>query len=143
MLYSKVINLISKHLGDDLVTAAEVLGYVDRVVDDINTQLDACFPTFTDFQEVYGADNTDYSAIPDKYIRTVIVPGAAFKYYVTDEEGNQAATKYEEDYRQGLFYMLRDYSSQIPEEYRNVDGGGVDVSDLTYSLDVPYRGGMW
>jgi hypothetical protein len=143
MLYSKVINLISKHLGDDLVSAAEMLGYIARVIDDINIQLDTCFPTFTEAQETYGNDNTDYIAFPDKYIRTVVVPGAAFKYYVTDEEGNQAAVKYEEDYRQGLFYMLRDYSSQIPAEYRNVDGGGVNISDLTYSLDVPFRGGMW
>ena len=142
MLYSKIIDLISKHLGDDLVTTAELLSYADRVIDDINTQLGARFPTFTDSQEIYGNDNTDYTAFPDKYIRTVVIPGAAFKYYVTDEEGNQAATKYEEDYRQGLFYMLRDYSSQIPAEYRDEDGGGINIS-TDHSLQVPYRGGMW
>ena len=142
MRYNKIIDLVSKHLGDDLVTTAELMSFIDRTIDDINTQLDANFPTFTESEEGVPNDVRDYTAIPDKYIRTVIVPGAAFKYYVTDEEGNQAATKYEEDYRQGLFYMLRDYSSQIPAEYRGEDGGGVSIS-TDHTLDVPYRGGMW
>ena len=144
MQYHKVINLISQHLGDDLITTAEMLGYIDRVIDDINTQLDANFPTFTDYQGGTYNDFLDYTPIPDKYIRTVIVPGAALKYYITDEEGNQAAVKYEEDYRQGLFYMLRDYSQKVPVEYRNKDGeGGIDTPEFESGLEVCFRGGLY
>ena len=106
MLYNNIINLISKHLADELVSESEMLSYMDRVIDDINTQMNTVFPTFTEFKELNGnidATMLDYNVIPDKYIRSVVIPGAAYKYYTTDEEGSYAAPKYEEDYKQGLF----------------------------------------
>lgn len=150
MKYSTIINLISKHLGDELVSESEMLSYMDRVVDDINARLNTVFPTFTEFKEQQfdyerAEDSTpidlDYTAIPDKYIRTVVIPGAAFKYYTTDEEGMQAAPKYEEDYRTGLFYMERDYSFSIPQEYRADDQGYVDMQGMDLGLRIPPRRG--
>lgn len=131
MKYSTMLNLISKQLGDELVSESEMLGYMDRVIDDINAQLNATFPTFTDYKEANAGtpdSELDYRAIPDKYIRTVVIPGTAFKYYTTDEEGGYSAPKYEEDYNNGLFYMLRDYSFSIPAEYRADDQGYVETS---------------
>ena len=146
MYYNKVTELIRKHLGDELVTETEMYNYIDRVIDDINAQLNTCFPTFTEFSdENSGLSGTllDYTPIPDKYIRTVIVPGAAFKYYTTVEEGGMAAPKYEEDFRQGLFYMLRDYSFSVPAEYRADEQGYIDVEGDEAGLTVPFRGGIW
>ena len=146
MFYSKVIDLIRRHLGDELVTEPELYNYIDRVIDDINVQLNTCFPTFTEFsEENYGISGNllDYTAIPDKYLRTVVVPGAAFKYYTTDEEGGNAAPKYEEDYRQGLFYMLRDYSFSIPEKYRADEQGFVELDEEEPGLVVPFKGGLY
>lgn len=144
MLYANVISLIQKHLGDELVTESEMYAYIDRVIDDINVQLNTCFPTFTEYSvanDYLSSTLLDYTCIPDKYIRTVIIPGAACKYYTTDEEGSYAAPKYEEDYRQGLFYMLRDYSFRVPEEYREEEQGFVDVETETPGLTVPFKGG--
>lgn len=150
MKYNTIIGLISKHLADELVSESEMLSYMDRVVDDINARLNTVFPTFTEFKEQQfdyerAEDSTlldlDYTAIPDKYIRTVVIPGAAFKYYTTDEEGNYAAPKYEEDYRQGLFYMERDYSFSVPQEYRAEDQGFVDMHGMDRGLIIPPRRG--
>lgn len=149
MKYSTMITLISKHLGDELVSESEMLSYMDRVIDDINARLNTVFPTFTEFKEQqfdYERPESDvleldYTAIPDKYIRTVVIPGAAFKYYTTDEEGGYSAPKYEEDYRQGLFYMERDYSFSIPQEYRADDQGFVDMQGMDQGLVVPPRRG--
>ena len=158
MLYHKIIDLISKQLGDELVSDTEMLSYMDRVIDDINARLNTTFPTFTEYKE----DNPDiistaldYTAIPDKYIRTVVVPGAAFKFYTTDEEGGYSSPKYEEDYKLGMFYMERDFSFNVPAEYR----GDVEYGDEGYpvgsqgflsitgsdnGLIVPTRpGGFW
>lgn len=153
MKYNTIIGLISKHLADELVSESEMLSYMDRVVDDINARLNTVFPTFTEFKEQQSdyerADDStlldlDYTAIPDKYIRTVVIPGAAFKYYTTDEEGSYAAPKYEEDYRQGLFYMERDYSFSVPQEYRAEDQGFVNTHDMDHGLIVsPRRGGIF
>lgn len=154
MKYNTIINLISKHLADELVSESEMLSYMDRVIDDINARLNTVFPTFTEFKEqqfdyerpddLSEIEQLDYTAIPDKYIRTVVIPGAAFKYYSTDEEGGYAAPKYEEDYRQGLFYMERDYSFSIPNEYRADSQGYVNMDLSDTGLIVPNnRGGLF
>lgn len=148
MQYRTVVDLISKQLGGELVTEAEMLSYIDRVIDDINAQLNACFPTFTEFKTLNQSDdvtllNLDYTPIPDKYIRTVIIPGAAFKFYTTDEEGAYAAPKYEEDYKQGMFYMVRDFSFSIPEEYQAEEQGYVQMSGDNPGLIVRRGGGFW
>ena len=143
MKYNTIIGLISKHLADELVSEDEMLSYMDRVIDDINAQLNTVFPTFTEYKELNPEEDIteiDYNIIPDKYIRTVVIPGAAYKYYTTDEEGGYSSPKYEEDYKQGLFYMLRDYSFSIPEEYRADSQGFVELGDLDTGLTTPYNG---
>jgi hypothetical protein len=147
MLYNNIINLISKHLADELVSESEMLSYMDRVIDDINTQMNTIFPTFTEFKELNGdidATMLDYNVIPDKYIRSVVIPGAAYKYYTTDEEGSYAAPKYEEDYRTNLFYMERDFSFSVPEQYRANSQGYVQLQGSDEGLIVPgHRGGIF
>lgn len=150
MKYSTIISLISKHLADEIVSESEMLSYMDRVVDDINARLNTTFPTFTEFKaaqfDYERADDStlvdlDYTAIPDKYIRSVIIPGAAFKYYTTDEEGGYSSPKYEEDYKQNLFYMERDYSFRVPQEYRADEQGFVEMDFYNGSSDVPPSAG--
>lgn len=147
MKYNTIIGLISKHLADELVSESEMLDYMDRVVDDINTRLNATFPTFTEFKEQNKDIDPillDYTPIPDKYIRSVVIPGAAFKYYTTDEEGNYAAPKYAEEYELGLFYMVRDFSFSIPAEYQADEQGYVDMQGFNEGLNIPVqRGGIF
>lgn len=147
MKYNTIIGLISKHLADELVSESEMLDYMDRVVDDINTRLNATFPTFTEFKEQNKDIDPillDYTPIPDKYIRSVVIPGAAYKYYTTDEEGNYAAPKYAEEYELGLFYMVRDFSFSIPAEYQADEQGYVDMQGFNEGLNIPVqRGGIF
>lgn len=147
MKYNTIIGLISKHLADELVSESEMLDYMDRVVDDINTRLNATFPTFTEFKEQNKDIDPillDYTPIPDKYIRSVVIPGAAFKYYTTDEEGNYAAPKYAEEYELGLFYMVRDFSFSIPAEYQADEQGYIDMQGFNEGLNIPVqRGGIF
>jgi hypothetical protein len=146
MKYNVMIGLISKHLADELISESEMLSYTDRVVDDINTRLNAKFPTFTEFKLANPsviAQDLDYNCFPDKYIRTVVIPGAAHKYYTTDEEGSYSSPKYEEDYNQGLFYMVRDYSFQIPEQYQESDQGYLDMKEPVEFDAMLNRGGLF
>lgn len=147
MKYNTIVGLISKHLADELVSESEMLDYMDRVVDDINTRLNATFPTFTEFKELNKDIDPillDYTPIPDKYIRSVVIPGAAFKYYTTDEEGNYAAPKYAEEYELGLFYMVRDFSFSIPAEYQADEQGYINIQGFNEGLNIPVqRGGIF
>lgn len=152
MRYSVIIELISKHLAGELVSESEMLSYMDRVVDDINARLSTCFPTFTEFKECqFDTERSanpiptdlDYTPIPDKYIRTVVIPGAAFKYYTTDEEGSYAAPKYEEDYNNGMFYMQRDYSLNVPRQYQVDRQGYVDIEGLDEGITILNNRGLF
>ena len=144
MKYNTLVGLISKHLADEIVSESEMLSYMDRVIDDINTRLNSTFPTFTEYKEYNqdGIEDLDYTPIPDKYLRSVVVPGAAYKYYTTDEEGSYAAPKYEEEYRTALFYMERDFSFSIPQCYRADEQGYVEVEGSDSGLIVPFGGGI-
>ena len=147
MKYNTIVGLVSKQLADELVSESEMLSYMDRAIDDINARLNTVFPTFTEFKEANAdVDNLslDYTAIPDKYIRTVVIPGAAFKYYTTDEEGSYSAPKYEEDYKQGLFYMERDFSFSVPDEYRADEQGFIEINGSDAGLIAHFpRGGIF
>ena len=121
MRIKTLIESINTQLAGELLSIGELKDFVDKAIDDINTRLNTKFPVLTD---VMSRAQLEYTAIPDKYIRSVVIPGAAFKYYITDEEGAAVAPKYEEDYLKGLFYMERDYMPIVPEEYIETDEQG-------------------
>lgn len=138
MRVGQIVKLINKHLGDEFCSVAELTDYMDRVIDDINTRLNSKFPTVGDMiASAGGTTDVDYNVFPDKYIRSVLVVGAAYKYYVTDEEGNVTAQQYGADYNQNLFYMERDYSFSIPEIYRESEQGFVNNSDSDTGVWFP------
>lgn len=116
-----LVQNINSQLSGEMLNIGELTVFIDKAIDDINTRLNTKFPVLSD---VIQARQTDYTVIPDKYIRTVVIPGAVFKYYTTDEEGAAVAPKYEEEYLKGLFYMERDYLNLIPEEYQDDDTQG-------------------
>lgn len=138
MRVGQIVNLINKHLADEFCSVAELTNYMDRVIDDINTRLNSKFPTISEV--IAAAGNTtdpDYNMFPDKYIRSVLVVGAAYKYYITDEEGNVTAQQYGAEYNQNLFYMERDYSFSIPEIYRESEQGFVNNPDSEVGVWFP------
>lgn len=120
MQIKTLIESINTQLAGELLSIGELKDFVDKAIDDINTRLNTKFPVLSD---VLGKQ-LEYTAIPDKYIRTVVIPGAAFKFYTTDEEGAAVAPKYEEEYLKGLFYMERDYMAIVPEEWLETDEQG-------------------
>lgn len=130
--------IISDHLGQ-----VELEGYVDKVIDNINDRMQTKFPVISewaDYVNVYNTsmadtegfiplDPANYTAIPDKYIRSVILPGAAVAFYTTDEEGEQTSSRFFIEYEQNLGYMIRDYIVEVPEQYQSLTGGYIE-SDL-------------
>ena len=134
MLISKIVNGINAKLAGELLSLSELTVHIDTVIDEINAKLNAKFPVFADL----AGDATEYTAIPDKFIRTVIIPGAAYYFYTTDEEGAMVAPEYKEAYYRNLFYMERDYVQLIPEEYlETFEQGSID---FTAEADGNIRG---
>lgn len=129
MHIANIVTLVNRKLANELLSQTELLMHMDSVIDDINSQLNSTFPTFSEVIVEEGVNNPDYQAIPDKYLRSVVVVGSAVKYYEADEEGNQSALSFAQDYRQQLFYMLRDFSFSIPYKYRAVTQGFINISN--------------
>lgn len=126
------------YIASEHLHPVDMIGYMDSVIDDINDDLQACFPTFTDWAaycELYNTahpeetplDPNNYTAFPDSYLRKVVAPGTALKFYSNDEEGEQVAGKYYIDYERARALMVRDYLRQVPEEYQNNLGGFIET----------------
>lgn len=114
MLLSKIVQGVNTLLAGEQLTITEMVPYLDSAIDAINTTLNTRFPAFSELPP----NTTDYNAIPDNYIRSVVFPKAAADFYTMDEEGIGAAPKYEEMYNMYLFYMTRDYLSLVPPQYQ-------------------------
>lgn len=146
MLISTLVQNINSQLAGELLSIGELTVFIDKAIDEINTRLNTKFPVLSDVIasiQAAGSQSFEYNCIPDKYIRTVVVPGAVFKYYTTDEEGAAVAPKYEEEFLKGLFYMERDYLNLIPEEYQeSLEQGWVRGNGILESDEYNRQGGF-
>lgn len=118
MTITNIVDKINQELAGELLTYNELKPFLDQVIDDINSDLDACFPSFSDFTSENYPQYPDYNFFPDNYIRSVVIKGAAYKFYVMDEEGIPTAQQYQYNYIDNKFLMLRDYLEDVPEEFR-------------------------
>lgn len=126
MLVNDIVKRVNQELAGEQLVYTRIKPFLDEVIDDINANLNSTFPTFSDLGEsVEGGLVTDYNYFPEKYIRSVVIKGAAYKFYVMDEEGEQIAQMYNYDYQRALFHMVRDYIDQVPEEYQSDSTGSI------------------
>ena len=136
MLLSKIVETVNARLAGEMFAIEDIIPFLVAAVDDINTKLNTKFPVFSDLE----VTATEYNYIPDKYIRTVVIPGAVFKFYTMDEEGAYVAPKYEEEFLQNLFYMERDYLMLVPEQFiADMTQGTYSFSD-DHPISDTYRG---
>lgn len=127
MLLTQVQKLFNEALAGETLSYKEMLPHLDAAIDGINTKLNTIYPVFSEVP--YENADSEYAFFPDKYIRLVVIPGAAWHFYVMDEEGLQTAPQYQADFENGKFIMQRDMLYKIPEEYQDDDQQGFVVGD--------------
>lgn len=125
MKITQIVGLVNVKLAGETLTYTQMVSYLDDTINDINANLNACFPTFSQLYPTLITD-AEYNAFPEQYITSVVVIGAALKFYTTDEEGISVAVSYQQEYERGLFYMVRDYSASVPEQYQAVNRGYIE-----------------
>lgn len=145
MNINKVVLQVNRLLGDELYPYSKLEQFLDAVVDEINDNLSACFPVFSDVVEDPTKTDVDYDCFPDKYIREVVIKGAAYKFLIQDEEGIPTATQYGYEYKDAMFVMLRDYAREVPAQYDVDHIAAVDTSfeDLSELEIDPILTGWW
>ena len=117
MLTTQLRNEVNNALAGEQLSLKMMLPHLNFAIDQINSTLNTVFPVFTE-------STTEYTAFPDKWIRQVVVPAAAHHYFVVDDEGRTSEQNFSQLYQQGLFFMLRDYSHCIPDEYLDDEDNG-------------------
>jgi len=150
MLKQTMVDLFNEKLAGEMFKYDEIVPYFNLVIDEINADLCSTFPTLSEFTptlhpdykaEEYTTFHEDgtitidtvkqakvynnYDVFPDKYIRSVVIPGAAYKWFSVDEEGASTAPLFQAEYEKARFEMLRDYLDLVPYEYQNNLTGAV------------------
>lgn len=140
MTTKAIVDHINQLLAGEHLTYQDVEPLLDRVIDDINSQLNTRYPAYSELKikNNDGAPPIKFECFPDRYIRLVLIPGAAYYFYIMDEEGIDTAPAYREMYQRGLFMMLRDYV-----EYDKRYQAHCDVGSLHIHPDIGYTGGVW
>jgi len=127
MNLQEIVRRVNLRLAGEQLTFSQLRVFLDDTIFDINTRLNTMFPSFSEFtNDTFPENYPNYNFFPDKYIHNVVTLGAASKFYTSDEEGIESAPKYGQDYARNLFYMERDYSQQIPEEWQANRQGYID-----------------
>lgn len=154
MLKSTMVQLFNEKLAGEMFNYDEIVPYLDLALDEINADLSSKFPAISSFTPAqfpgYKAEQytthdeqgnliidiaaqtavyNNYDLFPDKYIRSVLIPGAAYKWFSVDEEGASTAPLFQQEYEKGRFEMVRDYMDLVPYEY---------VNDLTGAISDPF-----
>jgi hypothetical protein len=120
---SAIVQRINKKLAGEMLEYNELEIFLDEVIDEINHRLNSRYPVFSEFRnDTYPANfvgtDGDYNFFPENYVRSVLVVGAAYKFYLNDEEGQDTAQAYGTEYQNNLFEMQRDFIDQVPDEWR-------------------------
>ena len=115
-------------LAGETLTLKEMLPHLDFAIDDINDTLNTIYPTFSELL-LKEPETKEYTCFPDRYIRRTVISGAAWNYYVVDEEGLQTAIQYQADFEKGKFIMQRDLLYSIPKEYQAPIARGYVIGD--------------
>jgi hypothetical protein len=136
MEIAKVCELVNQELAGELLREDELMLYLDKTIDAINAQLNSNYPTFTEYTQELFPDYPNYNVFPEKYIRSVVIPGAAYEFYKVDEEGNKTASLFLQEYQQGLFYMTRDMMESVPPRFRGRCQGyvGMESDSLDFEM---------
>ena len=132
-----LVKLTNQKLAGETLLYSQLEPYFDDVIDKINTELNAIFPTFSEHRERNQTDSgiPAYTYFPDMYIRSVVVVGAAVGFYTVDEEGILTAQQMQVEYNTNLFMMKRDYSEQVPEKYKATGRGYLTGGNFYVNTD--------
>lgn len=128
MKHTEILMLLNKKLNDEKLTWQQAVRFLDSTIDDINRELHSVYPTFSQAELLPGyAQN--YNFFPDQYVRDVVIIGASYKFYADEEEGEPIARVFQTEYASALFYMKRDFLSQVPTMFQQDQGGTMTLDD--------------
>lgn len=140
-----IINKVNDALAGEILTYEDLEDLFDQVIDEINDNLNSKFPVFSELRIKNNSIPLEYTLIPDNYLRSVLVTGTAWKFFVQDEEGINTAQTYQQTYYNNLAAMVRDFSDSVPVDYQKTATGYLTATDNDdfYTGGVDINGSIW
>lgn len=136
MQLTNIVSLVNGNLAGELLTYNQLVPFLDQTIDELNDKLNTMYPAFSEFNSADYSQYPNYNFFPDKYIRTVVGLGAAYYFYIIDEEGLNSAPMFQQMYKDALFRMERDYLPNVPVEWKKPDPVGYLPDPLGYGLEM-------
>lgn len=130
MKIQALVNLVNNNLAGETLSYSRMKQFLDNVIDDINEDLGSIYPAFSELEPSVDV----YDMFPDKWLRSVVSFGAAYYFFLVDEEGIMTAESLERIYMNNLFKMQRDLVGHVPEQYQK---GYVDPATLEEGEEAP------
>jgi len=118
------ITRIANNYTDEIFTASVCLDFANEAIAKINVTLGATLP--------YMNLTSDYTALNEQWIRTVIVPYVSYSIKLSDGSINESQVNFLQRYEQGVKELKKARSSIFPNDpdhplyqYRASNFGGV------------------
>ena len=121
-----MLKALNETLAGEYLVWSQARPHLQWALDKLNDKLDTCFPDLTSTAAgTYTDDEVEDYPIPAKYIRAVLIPGAAHHFYLVDDEGTMSDMSFLQEMEEGMFKALRDFSPTIADEYFNYEAGSM------------------
>lgn len=113
------ITRIANNYTDEVFTTAVCLDFANEAIAKINIALGTVLPNMT--------SGDDYTALPEQWIRTVIVPYVSYSIKLSDGSINESQVNFLQRYENGLKELKKARSTVFPKDsvYRGTNFGGV------------------
>ena len=137
MEFPRLMTHINRVTDEDF-ELMDMLGFINDAIQKINVEASAIFPEIDETLPVKLYQQEEYTAIPDKWIRMLIVPFAAGRI----KENDSSQFEYRDWYAQfdlNLTKFKSDYN--IPDEFKDPDSiGGRYEDDFSNNIFNPMKG---
>ncbi len=139
---SELVAKINEQLWEGLYLYVDMEEEFDEAIDEINVELSANYPTFseimTEDDSTYSrvVDEVDTEYIPEKYIKNFIVPFVIAAIFRREAEfGNEYYTA-KEKADKWINNMFRDFYTLVPEEFQMIESGVFQINQNAVSTDT-------
>jgi hypothetical protein len=117
------ITRIANNYTDEVFTNLVCLDFANETIAKINVALGTKLPYMS---IVTGTtDSADYTALPEEWIRTVVVPYVCYSIKLSDGSINESQINFLQRYEQGIRELRKNKKLAIAEEYRGENFGGI------------------
>jgi len=111
------ITRIANNYTDEVFTASVCLDFANEAIAKVNVALGATLP--------YMDLNTEYTALAEQWVRTVIVPYVSYSIKLSDGSINESQVNFLQRYEQGMRELRKNKKQAISENFRGTNFGGI------------------